>query len=283
MAGSTHTGLLPSEDDLKQPATLAARLNMFFRFTCVLLAAIPTTTVPPVLLTMLFYRRFRNEELFRRIHCVLGWADFCARRILQMDIRIEGRERLPGHRRKLMFISNHQSYVDIPMIMGAMRIGGFLSKRMVAFLPFLGLIAWLAGTIYFRRSSARSRKKALEDVVRMSEQSTPVALFPEGTRSLDGDLREKVHLGAIRACWDRGVRVAAFAFHGTRYVFPPTMDRYHGHQRVALVVGETLDPADYPDADAFAAAAWDEVRRRFERAREMRTSPDWDSFPRAIT
>jgi hypothetical protein len=76
--------------------------------------------------------------------------------------------------------------------------------------------------------------------------------------------------------------VATFAFHGTRYVFPPTMDRYHGHQRVALVVGETLDPADYTDADAFATAAWDEVSRRFDRAREMRSSPDWESLDRAI-
>ncbi len=255
MAERTGTDSFPTEEDLKGPGTLAARLNMFFRFAYLIAAAIPTTTVPPMLLTALFYRRFRNEKVFQRIHSVLGWASFTARRVLQMDIRIDGRARLPEDRRKLMFISNHQSYVDIPLIMGAMRIGGFLSKKMVAFLPFLGPIAWLAGTIYFSRRSEKSRKKALEDVVRMSEQSTPVALFPEGTRSVDGNLREKVHLGAVKACWERGVRVATFAFHGTRYVFPPTMDRYYGNQRVALVVGETLDPADFPDTDAFARAA----------------------------
>ncbi|MBW2260643.1 MAG: hypothetical protein JRG91_01615 [Deltaproteobacteria bacterium] len=89
-------------------------------------------------------------------------------------------------------------------------------------------------------------------------------------------------MGAVKACWEKGVRVGTFAFHGTRYVFPPTMDRYHGHQRVAIVVGETLDPAHFPDADAFARAAWDEVRKRFDQAREMRRSPDWESYDRAI-
>ena len=151
----------------------------------------------------------------------------------------------------------------------------------MALLPIVGHIAWMAGTVYFSRRSIKDRKKALADVIRMCESSTPVALFPEGTRSVDGRLREKTHLGAVRTCWERGIRVCPFAFHGTRYVFPHTMDRYHGHQRVALVVGETLDPADHPDADSFARAAWDEVSRRFDEARTMRTSPDWESFPEA--
>jgi len=269
----------PTEEDLARPPSPGKRIHMVLRWLSVWLASLPTTTVPPMLLTAIAYRRFRNEELFQRMHSVLQWAEFSARRCLQMDIRIRGGERAPRDRSKLMFISNHQSYVDIPMIMGTMRIGAFLSKSLVACLPVIGQIAWLAGTIYFSRRSERSRKKALEDVVRMSERSTPVALFPEGTRSVDGNLREKIHLGAVKACWERGVRVATFAFHGTRYCYPPTMDRYYGHQRVALVVGGTFDPADYPDADAFASATWDEVKRRFAEAREMRVSPDWNTFP----
>jgi 1-acyl-sn-glycerol-3-phosphate acyltransferase len=278
VTGSKRT---PSEEELAGPPGPWSRLHMMLRFLYIILAAIPTTTVPPMLLTALFYRRFGSEERFQRIHSVLGWARFCSRRILQMDVRIEGRERLPADRGRLMFVSNHQSYVDIPMIMGALGIGAFLSKRLVAYLPVIGQIAWLAGTVYFDRRSEASRKRALEDVLRMCERSTPVALFPEGTRSRDGNLREKVHLGAIAACWERGIRVATFAFHGTRYVYPPTMDRFNGHQRVAIVVGDTLDPRDHPSADAFAVAAWREVGRRFAEAREMHGSPEWEGYPPA--
>jgi 1-acyl-sn-glycerol-3-phosphate acyltransferase len=107
-----------------------------------------------------------------------------------------------------------------------------------------------------------------------------VVLFPEGTRSRDGRLREKVHLGAIRAAWERGLEVCPFALDGTRHVFPPTMDRMYPHQRVAIVVGDRLSPGAFADGDAFAEATWAEVGRRFAEARALRSSPDWDALPR---
>lgn len=179
-----------------------------------------------------------------------------------------------------MLVCNHQSYVDIPLIMGSLRIGAFLSKDIVAYLPVIGQIAWLAGTIYFRRDSKESRQRALVNVLRMCESSTPVVVFPEGTRSADGRLRDTVHLGALHSCHARGLRVGTFALDGTRYACPPSMDRYFPHQRVAIVVGETFDPSDFGDADGFARAVWEEVGRRFAEARAMRESSDWDTFPR---
>ena len=90
--------LWPDEQELRRPPPLLRRLHMMARFVSVFVAAVPTTTVPPILLTVLLYRRFRNETLFQRIHKVFAWARFSARRILQMDIRIQGRKRLPGDR-----------------------------------------------------------------------------------------------------------------------------------------------------------------------------------------
>jgi 1-acyl-sn-glycerol-3-phosphate acyltransferase len=208
-----------------------------------------------------------------------GWAWFCTRFVMQADVRVEGLERLPRARRGVLCVSNHQSYVDIPVIMGALPFRAFLSKDLVAYIPFIGQIAWLGGTIYFNRRRPESRQKALDDTLRMCAQSTPVVVFPEGTRSQDGKLREVVRPGAMRAAWERGLRLCCFALDGTRNVFPPTMDRMYPHQRIAMVIGETLSPSRYPDGDAFAAAAWAEVGRCFERARVLRTSPYWAELP----
>lgn len=268
------------EEDLARPPTLGERLQVGYRFLGVFGSAVPTTTVPPMALTALAYRRFEDEERYQKIHKVFQWADVCTRRVLTMDVRVRGRERLPGERRGVMFVCNHQSYVDIPMIMSTLRVGAFLSKSMVAFLPVVGQIAWLAGTIYFSRTDAESRRKALDQVLKMCQQSTAVTVFPEGTRSMDGNLRDKVHLKGVEACHERGIRVCAFAFHGTRYAFPYTMDRFHTNQRVAVVVGRTFDPGDFQDGPSFARAVWDEVRRSFDEARRMRQSPDWESFER---
>lgn len=277
---SSPVPFAPTDAELSAPPTLGARLECFARFGAVVAATVPTTTVPPMALTALGYRRFRDEERFHRWHRMSGWASFCTRHIMQADVRVLGRERLPTARRGILCVSNHQSYVDIPVIMGALPFLAFLSKDLVAYIPVLGQIAWLGGTIYFDRRRPEGRKKAQEDLLRMCAESTPVVLFPEGTRSRNGRLREKVHLGAIRAAWERGLSVCPFALDGTRHVFPPTMDRMYPHQRVAIVVGELLSPRDFSDGDAFATAAWAEVTRRFAEARALRASPGWDTLPR---
>jgi 1-acyl-sn-glycerol-3-phosphate acyltransferase len=272
--------MVPTEAELEAPPSLAERLSCMARFGAVVAAAVPTTTVPPMALTALFYRRFKDEERFHRWHKMSAWASFCTRHVMQADVRVIGGERIPPERRGLLCVSNHQSYVDIPVIMGALPFRAFLSKSLVAYIPVIGQIAWLGGTIYFDRHRPEGRKKAQDDLLRMCSDSTPVVLFPEGTRSRDGRLREKVHLGAIRAAWEKGLRICPFALHGSRYVFPPTMDRMYPHQRVAIVVGEPLVPRDFPDGDTYALAAWGEVSRRFEEARELRRSPAWESLPR---
>ena len=270
---------MPTEQELQRPATLRQKLEMAARFSAVVAATVPPTSLPPMVLTAITYKRFRDEKRFHRWHHMLEWAHWCSRHIMKADVRVEGLHRMPQDTRRLMWVSNHQSYVDIPVIMGALRIGAFLSKDLVAYIPVLGWIAWLGGTIYFNRRSPESRRKALSDVLRMCEESTPVVVFPEGTRSKDGELRTTVRMGALRSCWERDIRIATFAIDGTRYVFPPSMDRMYTGQRVAIVVGETLEPADFLDADAYASAAWDSVRQCFERARQMRLDPDWEHYP----
>ncbi len=271
--------LKPDEKDLAGKPPLARRIDIALRFAGVVLSGVPTTSVPPMAVTYFFYHRFGDEERYQRMHRVLEWADFCTKHVLEMDVRMEGMDRIPADRSRTMFVSNHQSFVDIPMIMSSMRIGAFLSKDTVGYIPVIGQIAWLAGTIYFDRKSPASRKKALSDVLDMCERSTAVHVFPEGTRSQDGNLSSKVHKGALEAAWERGLRLGTFAFHGTRYACPPAMDRFYPGQRVALVAGRTFDPGDFGDGASFADAAWEEVGRRFAEARALREAPGWEKLP----
>jgi 1-acyl-sn-glycerol-3-phosphate acyltransferase len=257
------------------PATLGDNVSAALRGAAVLAAAVPTTTVPPVLWSWLWYRRFEDEERLLARHRMCDWAAFCVRHIIRADLRVLDLDRIPRERPGLMAVSNHQSYVDIPMIMGGLRLGAFLSKQLVAYIPFLGICAYLSGTVYLRRSSPESRKEALDETLRMCAESTPVVVFPEGTRSRDGNLRETIQPGALRGAFDRGLKVVTFGLDGTGKIFPPTMDRVRLGQRVVVAVGSTFDPRDFPDAEAFVTATWSGVRESFLRARAARDSAVW--------
>lgn len=257
------------------PSTITDWLRVAGGMTAVVAASVPTTTVPPLLLSALTYRRFRDEEKMLARHRMCDWAAFCTRRILGCDLRILDRERLSSDRPGLMLVSNHQSYVDIPIIMGGLRVGAFLSKDLVSYLPNIGLCAYLGGTIYLKRGSSESRRQALEDTIRMCAESTPVVVFPEGTRSRSGALREFIQPGSIRAAYAHGLRVGTFALDGTGRILPPTNDRFRRHERVVIAVGETFSPRDHASPEAFVDAVWGGVKVSFARARAARLGPVW--------
>jgi len=233
-------------------------------------AAVPSTCFVPLPVTRTFTRRFRRERALQRLHFMVAWARFCRKHLLQIDLRVEGRERLPSPSRGHMYVSNHQSWVDIVVLIEALDMVAFLSKDLVRKIPLIGASAYAAGSVFVRRGDPGSRQQALRETIRMCEESTAVMVFPEGTRSEDGELREKIHPAAIKAAYRHKLRVVPIALDGTGAIVPKTMDRIVLGRKVGVAVGETIDPAAYADEAAFVSAVWEAVKVEFGRARARR-------------
>jgi 1-acyl-sn-glycerol-3-phosphate acyltransferase len=95
----------------------------------------------------------------------------------------------------------------------------------------------------------------------MCLESVAVVVFPEGTRSTNGHLREKISTGMIKAAHGAGLKIIPVALDGTDAVFPKEMDRVTLDQEVRVTIGAPLDPADYADEDAWVRATWGQVKR----------------------
>lgn len=110
--------------------------------------------------------------------------------------RFEGREHVPREG-GVMVVSNHQSYLDIPLLSHAIpRHVSFLARDSLArFAP----LAWLmrtCGAVLVKRGAAD--RAALREMAAHLEQGDVVVTFPEGTRSPDGAVRE-FRAGALLA------------------------------------------------------------------------------------
>ena len=57
------------------------------------------------------------------------------------------------------------------------------------------------------------------------------------------------------------------AIHGSEDTLPPNRPVAVPLQTTVFEIGEVLYPADFDDADAFAAACWAQVVERWERLR----------------
>lgn len=235
--------------------------------TACVVAGVPSTAVVPLPVTLLFTRRYRREERLRRLHFMTHWASFCRKHIFGVELSVEGQELLPADTRGHMFVSNHQSWIDILVLMEALRTVAFLSKSVIKYIPVIGQCAYAAGTIFFERNDQQSRQRALRETLRMCQESTAVVIFPEGTRSFDGELRQKIHPGAIKAAYDNQLKVIPVALDGTCKVLPKSMDRVGFGKKVAVTIGEVIDPADFPNGDAWVEAVWGRITELFGRSR----------------
>ncbi len=87
----------------------------------------------------------------------------------------------PVHGRQLIYISNHLSYLDIPVI-GSYLLASFIAKEDVAHWPVIGFLSKVQQTAFISRTSAHAKKVA-NALDSMLKQRKSLILFPEGTSS----------------------------------------------------------------------------------------------------
>jgi len=96
-------------------------------------------------------------------------------------------------KRAFVFVSNHQSALDIPILVTACAPDfdvRFMAKESLFKLPFLGWGIAGNGFIPIRRENARHAANTFRDIAAKNSADYSYIVFPEGTRSDDGHLRE---------------------------------------------------------------------------------------------
>jgi 1-acyl-sn-glycerol-3-phosphate acyltransferase len=124
--------------------------------------------------------------------------------------------------------------------------------------PFLGWVIWLAGFIFIDRGNRQAAVDSLERAARRIRGGQSIVAFPEGTRSLDGQLLP-FKKGAFALAFQAGVPVVPFYIHGGTQILPKGTWRVEGGP-YRVTMGAPLEPTDYPDIDALRKAAEDAVR-----------------------
>ena len=136
-----------------------------------------------------------------------------------IKVTISGQDNLIPDR-PVIYMVNHQSNFDIPVLLGRLPVQfRWLAKAELFRIPILGRGMRGAGYISIDRSN---RKSAMQSLVRAAETirtGTSVLIFPEGTRSLDGNLAAFKKGGFVLTV-DAGVPVIPMIICGTWPIMP---------------------------------------------------------------
>ena len=118
-------------------------------------------------------------------------------------------------RRPYIAVSNHESYADIFLISHLPWEMKWISKDTMFKIPCFGWMMHMAGDISLVRSERTSAAKAMRAARERLKHRATVMIFPEGTRSRDGQLLPFKD-GAFRLALECGVPILPLCVAGTR-------------------------------------------------------------------
>lgn len=119
----------------------------------------------------------------------------------------------PG--RSYIYMSNHQSNFDIPVLLAYLDTQfRYLAKAELFKIPIFGYAMKRAGYISIDRSNRKSAFESLKEAAKKIRNGASVLIFPEGTRSRDGNIRP-FKKGGFALAVDSGVPVVPIVIHGT--------------------------------------------------------------------
>ena len=118
-------------------------------------------------------------------------------------------------RRPYVVVANHESFVDILLISHLPFEMKWMSKTEMFKIPWVGWAMKLAGDIELDRSDPRAGAHAMIESRDRLKNRVSVMIFPEGTRSVTGELQEFKD-GAFRLAVQLGLPILPLAVIGTR-------------------------------------------------------------------
>jgi len=188
-------------------------------------------------------------------------------------VEAEGLENVDP-RRAYVFMSNHQSVLDIGAI--ALTLPGswrFVAKRELTWIPLFGWAIWLGGHVIIDRGR---RERAVASLRRAGErirQGTNVIIFPEGTRSETGETRE-FKSGGFHLALEAQVPILPVTVSGSRRLTPKRSLRVESG-RVKVVYGKPIETRGLglDDREALKRLVRAQIEAGLDRALQPPPSP----------
>ncbi|XP_022005444.1 1-acyl-sn-glycerol-3-phosphate acyltransferase BAT2, chloroplastic isoform X1 [Helianthus annuus] len=151
------------------------------------------------------------------------------------SVKIQGYENLPPKDSPAVYVSNHQSFLDIYTLLTLGRNFKFVSKTAIFLYPVVGWAMYLLGTIPLKRMDRKSQLQTLKRCMELVKNGGSVFFFPEGTRSKDGSLGA-FKKGAFSIAAKTGAPVIPITLVGTGKIMPAGMEGTVNAGSVKIVI-----------------------------------------------
>ena len=158
-----------------------------------------------------------------------------------VKVNVKGLENI-NNRGPYIFVSNHQGWFDIFTALGKLPIHfSWLAKEELFKVLVLGRAMHRAGYIPIDRKDHRKALASMNRAAEVVRQGTSVFIFPEGTRSADGVIREFKKGGFILAAKSRQP-IVPISISGSYRILPKNSWTIHPGE-IRFSIGKPIQTA----------------------------------------
>jgi 1-acyl-sn-glycerol-3-phosphate acyltransferase len=168
------------------------------------------------------------------------WARTCIR-VSGAKLIVRGEENLRKHR-VAVYAANHTSYMDTPVVFGTLPFQfRILAKKELWSMPFIGWYLNRSGQIPVNTENPRATLSSLSAGVKALRSGMPLFVFPEGSRTPDGELKTFL-AGAAFLAIRAQVPVVPIALSGVYDLLPIHTSHFYPCE-VSLIAGDPIETA----------------------------------------
>lgn len=195
-------------------------------------------------ITTIIFQHWRNSCWLHAIQAFWSRSFFY---LLWLPVSVSGLENIkPGT--SYVFVANHQSMSDVFLIYGWLPvIFKWLMKAELRRIPFVGTACKAAGHIFVKRGNTAAAVQSMKDAEKVLHDGVCTVIFPEGTRSADGQVG-RFKRGALQIALDLKLPIVPISLSGCYEV----MNRHELHANyhpVHMHVGKPIDISTLADED----------------------------------
>jgi 1-acyl-sn-glycerol-3-phosphate acyltransferase len=172
-------------------------------------------------------------------------AQWFGRRVVELlDIQLTATGAGQVPRRAVVYMSNHQSHLDIPVLYATLPSPTIrmLAKAELFRIPLWGRGLRAAEFIEVDRGNHARAVQSIEHAARLVRDGVSIWVAPEGTRSVDGRIG-KLKKGGFHLALATGTPIVPVAIRGTIGILPRGAKVMRLHQLVSVQIGTPIDVA----------------------------------------
>lgn len=150
---------------------------------------------------------YEEQEMWSHIHFIMNRAIKGG----NIDLKVTGLENLP-EKDGFMLYGNHQGMFDVVAIAGTWeRPLAAVLKKELADVPLLKQIRLCTKSFGMDREDVRQSLEVIQNVTKEVQQGRNYLIFPEGTRSRNGNVMGEFHGGSFRCAVKAKCPIVPFA------------------------------------------------------------------------